>query len=137
MQRLQWLDLSRNRITHTTALAPLLLLPYLRHLNLAHNRIGETGVDTFRFSFPSAKSNSQSWGQQQRKNEAEEGVGDTVGQFPDAEGDNYISEMLSGFAGLELESLEMRGNVIVERDGYKGEVRRVVPTLKWMDGEEL
>ena len=45
--------------------------------------------------------------------------------------------MLSGLAGLRLESLEMKGNVIVERDGYKVEVRRVVPTLKWMDGEAL
>ncbi|WKA09708.1 hypothetical protein VitviT2T_027331 [Vitis vinifera] len=124
MQLLSFLNLSHNKLSSFTALEPLRLLKLLKVLDISYNEIGAHPVDTRRYlcSSPLSHTVGSDWN-------FNEFVPD------DAKVTNYW-EAFAIFRGFNLTQLDIVGNAITD-EKFKSFLIKVLPTLKWVDGEEL
>ncbi|KAA8538190.1 hypothetical protein F0562_027798 [Nyssa sinensis] len=124
MQLLSCLNLSNNKLGSFTALEPLRLLKSLKVLDISYNEIGAHSVDTRRYlcSSPLSHTAGSDWNFDEF---AVSGVKVT----------NYW-EAFSIFKGLNLTQLDIVGNAIPD-EKFKLFLFRLLPSLKWLDGEEL
>ncbi|XP_034675812.1 geranylgeranyl transferase type-2 subunit alpha 1 [Vitis riparia] len=123
MQLLSFLNLSHNKLSSFTALEPLRLLKLLKVLDISYNEIGAHPVDTRRYlcSSPLSHTVGSDWN-------FNEFVPD------DAKVTNYW-EAFAIFRGFNLTQLDIVGNAITD-EKFKSFLIKVLPTLKWVDGEE-
>lgn len=117
LQHLVFLDVSNNLLSNATALGPLRLTKNLQALNIKHNKIGGHTIDTHRYSFPSALSNSIA-----------------TSDYPII---LYSWETVAVFRGMALRQLEIFGNPIANDNMYKNELIQALPSLIWLDGERV
>ncbi|CAH1454177.1 unnamed protein product [Lactuca virosa] len=125
LQLLSCLNLSHNKLASFTALEPLRFLKSLKVLNVSHNEIGAHTVDTRRYLCSSPMSHTLSYD----PNFEEFANGD------DAKLVNFW-EAYSIFGGLNLMQLDIVGNVVVD-ERFVLFLFKLLPQLKWLDGEEL
>ncbi|KAJ6805241.1 geranylgeranyl transferase type-2 subunit alpha 1 [Iris pallida] len=124
LQHLVYLNLSRNHICSFTALEPLKLLRSLKVLNVSFNEIGSHPVDTTRYLCSSPLSHTK---------EGSEILRVSVKDDIDA-ARNWEAVLL--FEGLNLTQLDVSGNAVVD-DCFRGVLRKLLPTLKWLDGQPV
>lgn len=106
LQLLQSLDLAHNNISHSSGLSSLRLLPRLRRLSLTSNRLGARIVDTHTYLST---------------------VHHTV-DVPKIDGSSQMLQLvLGGMAGLKLNYLDLRDNVICREDGCEHYLRAIFP----------
>lgn len=124
MQLLSCLNLSNNKVCSFAALDPLRLVKSLKVLDISHNEIGAHTVDTRRYlcSSPLSHTAGSDW---KFEEFAISGVEVT----------NYW-EAFSIFRGLDLTQLDIVRNPVVS-EKFKLFVCKLLPGLKWLDGEEL
>ncbi|KAK6942063.1 Protein prenyltransferase, alpha subunit [Dillenia turbinata] len=122
MQLLSCLNLSHNKISSFTALEPLTLLKSLTVLDISFNEIGAHSIDTTRYLCPSPLSHTGEW---------------NVTDFEAAhiEVKKYW-EAFVFFKGMPLMQLDIMGNVIND-ENFKSFLVKLIPTIRWLDGEEL
>ena len=124
MQLLSFLNLSHNKLSSFTALQPLRLLKLLKVLDISYNEIGAHPIDTRRYlcSSPLSHTVGSDW---------------NFNEFvpEDAKVTNYW-EAFAIFRGLNLTQLDIVGNAVTD-EKFKSFLFKVLPTLKWLDGEEL
>lgn len=124
LQFLSCLNLSNNKIGSFTALEPLRQLKLLKALDISYNQIGEHSIDTTRYLFCSPLSHSV--GSEWSKDEIQSyGCATT----------NYW-EAFFIFKGLNLKQLDIVGNVIAD-ENFRSFLVKILPTLRWLDGEKL
>ncbi|KAJ0024675.1 hypothetical protein Pint_08495 [Pistacia integerrima] len=123
MQLLSCLNLSSNKLGSFTALEPLRLLKSLRVLNISYNEIGAHSIDTTRYlcSSPLSHSVGNKW------NLGETAIDDDIKNYWEA---YFILK------GLKLTQLDLLGNAIAD-ETFKLFVIKVLPALKWLDGEKM
>ncbi|KAJ3679358.1 hypothetical protein LUZ60_017369 [Juncus effusus] len=121
LQRLICLNVSHNQIKSFSSLYPLKKLNFLKALDLSYNLIGAHTVDTTRYLCPSPLSYPF----------------ETKGILEELRRDNCrVEENWEAalfFKGMGLVQLELQGNRIAG-EGFGGLVMKVVPSLKWFDG---
>lgn len=124
MQLLSCLNLSHNKIGSFTALGPLRLLKSLKVLNISYNEIGSHSIDTTRYLFSSPLSHTEefAWDRFEFLN----------GNVNAAN----IWEAFLIFKSLNLTQLDITGNAVAD-ENLRSFVVKLLPTLKWLDGEEL
>nr|POF26451.1 geranylgeranyl transferase type-2 subunit alpha 1 [Quercus suber] len=124
MQLLSCLNLSNNKLSSFTALGPLRLLKSLKVLDISFNEIGSHSIDTTRYlcSSPLSHTEEIDWSH-------DETVTGDVNQT------NYWEAFLI-FKDLNLTQLDIVGNAIAD-EKFKSFLVKIVPTLKWLDGQEL
>lgn len=127
LQLLCCLNLSNNKVSNFSALEPLKQLKSLNVLDISCNEIGAHSIDTRRYLFTSPVSHhmiGNIWD-------------DSKKEFAvsDFEMTNYW-EAFSVFRGLNLTQLDIKGNPIAD-ENLKLFFCKVLPKLKWMDGENL
>lgn len=124
LQLLSSLNLSNNKISSFSALEPMRQLKSLKALNVSFNEIGKHSIDTTRYLFTSPLSHSA--GNEWSKDEIlSYGAAKT----------NYW-EAFFIFKGLDLKQLDVVGNAIAD-EKFKSFLVKILPTLKWLDGEEV
>lgn len=123
MQLLSCLNLSSNKLGSFTALEPLRLLKSLKVLSISYNEIGAHSIDTTRYLFSSPLSHSvgSEW------NLGETAINDDLKNYWEA---YFILK------GLNLTQLDLVGNSIAG-EKFKLFVIKVLPALKWLDGEKM
>ncbi|KAL4566092.1 hypothetical protein LXL04_030202 [Taraxacum kok-saghyz] len=124
LQLLTSLNLSHNKLSSFTALDPLRFLKSLKVLNVSHNEIGSHSVDTRRYLCSSPMSHTVSY--DPKFEEFANG---------DAKLVNFW-EAYSVFGGLDLVQLDIVGNDGVD-ERFVSFLVKLLPGLKWLDGEEL
>ncbi|KAK4276904.1 hypothetical protein QN277_015000 [Acacia crassicarpa] len=125
MQLLSCLNLGHNKIGSFTALGPLRLLKSLKVLNISYNEIGSRSVDTTRYlcSSPLLHTEEFDWD-----------------LFESLSGDINIPNIWEAFLvfkSLNLKQLDITGNAVADDDRIRSFLVKLLPTLKWLDGEEL
>lgn len=124
LQLLSCLNLSHNKLASFTALDPLRFLKSLKVLNVSHNEIGSHTIDTRRYQCSSPMSHTI----------------DYDPKFEEfANGDAKLVnfwEAYTVFGGLNLMQLDIVGNVAVD-ERFVSFLVKLLPGLKWLDGEEL
>ncbi|KAL4595443.1 hypothetical protein ACB092_12G091600 [Castanea dentata] len=124
MQLLSCLNLSNNKLSSFTALGPLRLLKSLKVLDIACNEIGSHSIDTTRYLCSSPLSHTEEIGWSH-----DEMVTGDVNLA------NYWEAFLI-FKDLNLTQLDIVGNAIAD-EKFKSFLVKIVPTLKWLDGQQL
>lgn len=124
MQLLSCLNLSNNKLSSFTALGPLRLLKSLKVLDISCNEIGSHSIDTTRYLCSSPLSHAE---------EIDWSPDETV--TGDVNLTNYWEAFLI-FKDLNLTQLDIVGNAIAD-EKFKSFLVKIVPTLKWLDGQEL
>lgn len=126
LQLLSCLNLSHNKLTSFTALEPLRFLKSLKVLNVSHNEIGAHTVDTRRYLCSSPMSHTLSYDP-------------SFEEFANGDDAKLVNfwEAYSIFGGLNLMQLDVVGNVIVDDERFVLFLVKLLPQLKWLDGEEL
>ncbi|KAM3682508.1 hypothetical protein ACJW30_12G077700 [Castanea mollissima] len=124
MQLLSCLNLSNNKLSSFTALGPLRLLKSLKVLDIACNEIGSHSIDTTRYlcSSPLSHTEEIGWSHDEM----------VTGDINLA---NYWEAFLI-FKDLNLTQLDIVGNAIAD-EKFKSFLVKIVPTLKWLDGQQL
>ncbi|KAL5777393.1 hypothetical protein ACOSP7_010319 [Xanthoceras sorbifolium] len=124
MQLLSCLNLSNNVLSSFTALEPLRSLKSLKVLNISHNEIGTHSIDTTRHlcSSPLSHSAGSEWN-----------TGEIVNTDIDVK--SYW-EAYFILKDLNLTQLDIVGNAI-SGEKFKSLLIKVLPALKWLDGEQL
>ncbi|KAK9270108.1 hypothetical protein L1049_025682 [Liquidambar formosana] len=124
MQLLSCLNLSNNKLSSCTALEPLRRLKLLKVLDISYNEIGAHSIDTTRYlcSSPLSHTFGGDWS-----------FDDIV--IDDVKVRNYWEAFVI-CSGLNLTQLEVVGNAITD-EKFKSFLVKVLPTLKWLDSEEL
>lgn len=124
MQLLSFLNLRHNKLSSFTALEPLRKLKLLKVLDISDNEIGAHPIDTGRHlcSSPLSHTVGSDW---------------NFNEFvpEDAKATNYW-EAFAVFRGCNLIQLDIAGNAIRD-EKFKSFLFKVLPRLKWLDGEEL
>ncbi|XP_043712538.1 geranylgeranyl transferase type-2 subunit alpha 1 [Telopea speciosissima] len=123
MQLLSCLNLSNNKLRSLTALEPLRLLKSLKVLDISYNEIGAHYIDTTRYLCASPL--SQAVGTDWNINDVTNGV--SMREYWEA---------VVIFKGLHLTQLDVVGNAIAD-EKFKIVLSKVLPCLKWLDGEEV
>ncbi|KAM7514958.1 hypothetical protein LguiA_004541 [Lonicera macranthoides] len=125
MQLLSCLNLSYNKIGSFTALDTLRLVKSLKVLDISNNEIGSHAVDTRRYlcASPLSHTVSSDW-----KFEEFDKSSPTV--------TNYW-EAFSVFSGSNLTQLDIAGNLVAADEKFILYLCKLLPGLKWLDGEEL
>lgn len=126
MQLLLCLNLSHNKIHSFSALEPLKLLRSLNVLNISNNEIGLHSVDTTRYlcSSPFSHTVTSDW---------------NLSEFVNTEDFDLANKYWGAFSifrDLKLIQLDIIGNVVVN-DEFKSFLVKIIPTLKWLDGNEI
>ncbi|KAI3726568.1 hypothetical protein L1987_66366 [Smallanthus sonchifolius] len=124
LQLLSCLNLSHNKVGSFMALDPLRFLKSLRVLNISYNEIGAHTVDTRRYLCSSPLSHTFDY---DKKFE----------EF--ATGDEKVLncwEAYSVFGGLDIMQLDVVGNAAAD-ERFMLFLVKLLPGLKWLDGEEL
>ncbi|KAJ6807115.1 geranylgeranyl transferase type-2 subunit alpha 1 [Iris pallida] len=124
LQLLVYLNLSNNHISSFTALDPLKLLNSLRVLNISFNEIGAHPVDTTRYLCLSPL-----WQTRDASEILQVSKKDNI-----EPAHNWEAVLL--FKGLNLTQLDVSGNAVVN-DCFRGVLRKLLPTLKWLDGQPV
>lgn len=125
LQLLCCLNLSNNKLSSFSALEPLKQLKSLKVLDISCNEIGAHSIDTRRYLFASPVSHHMI-GNIRDDSKKEFGISDL-------EITNYW-EALSVFRGLNLTQLDIKGNPIAD-ENLKLFFCKILPRLKWLDGE--
>lgn len=123
LQLLSCLNLSNNILGSFTALEPLRQLKLLRVLNISYNEIGAHSIDTTKYlcSSPLSHSVGSEW------NLGQTVIDDDIKSYWEA---YFILK------GSNLTQLDIVGNHIVN-EKFKSFVIKILPGLKWLDGEQL
>ncbi|XP_047166623.1 geranylgeranyl transferase type-2 subunit alpha 1 [Vigna umbellata] len=124
MQLLSCLNLSHNKIGSFTALGPLRLVKSLKVLNISHNELGCHSVDTTRYLCPSPLSHT------------EEFAWDRFEILTGNVSATKFWEAFLIFGSLALTELNIIGNAVAD-ENFRSFLVKVLPTLKWLDDEEL
>ncbi|KAL2339984.1 hypothetical protein Fmac_007924 [Flemingia macrophylla] len=124
MQLLSCLNLSHNKFGSLTALGPLRSLKSLKVLNISYNELGSHSIDTRRYlcSSPVAHTEEFTWDR----------IEILTGSFNAA---NFWEAFLI-FGSLALTELNITGNAVAD-ENFRSFLVKVLPTLKWLDEEEL
>ncbi|XP_054796184.1 geranylgeranyl transferase type-2 subunit alpha 1 isoform X2 [Prosopis cineraria] len=124
MQLLSCLNLGHNNIGSFTALGPLRLLKSLKVLDISYNEIGSRSIDTTRYlcSSPLSHTEEYDW--------------DLFESLSSDVNAPNIWEAFLVFKSLNLKQLDMTGNAVAV-DKFRSFLVKLLPTLKWLDGEEL
>ncbi|XP_028777733.1 geranylgeranyl transferase type-2 subunit alpha 1 isoform X2 [Neltuma alba] len=125
MQLLACLNLGHNKIGTFTALGPLRLLKSLKVLNITHNEIGSRSVDTTRYLCSSPLSHTEEF---------------DCDLFESLSGDVSAPSMWEAFLvfkSLNLKQLDITGNAFAGDNKIRSFLVKLLPTLKWLDGEAL
>ncbi|AQK81461.1 Geranylgeranyl transferase type-2 subunit alpha 1 [Zea mays] len=124
LQRLVFLNISNNQISSFTALEPLTKIISLKVLDLSFNEIGAHSIDTARYICPSPFSH---------KTEASE----AFEEYQEVNNINVTEywDAILFFRSLKLAQLDIRGNAVASKDGFRTLVVTLIPCLKWFDGE--
>ncbi|KAJ0519707.1 putative protein geranylgeranyltransferase type II [Helianthus annuus] len=125
LQLLSCLNLSHNNLSSFTALDPLRFLKSLRVLDLSYNEIGAHTVDTRRYLCSSPLSHTLDY---DKKFEEVANGDETVVNFWEA---------YSIFGGLNITQLDIMGNAAAVDERFMLFLVKLLPGLKWLDGEEL
>ncbi|KAL3647743.1 hypothetical protein CASFOL_008711 [Castilleja foliolosa] len=124
LQLLSCLKLSHNKICSFTALEPLKMLKCLKVLDISHNEIGAHSIDTRRYLCSSPLTQA---------------IGSDEWHFLKfADGDIKLKDHWDAyllFKDLSLIQLEIMGNAILD-DRLKAFLLKLMPKLKWIDGEK-
>ncbi|KAL0419770.1 UNVERIFIED_CONTAM: Geranylgeranyl transferase type-2 subunit alpha 1 [Sesamum radiatum] len=123
LQLLSCLKLNNNRLCSFTALEPLKTLKSLEALDISNNEIGAHSIDTIRYlcSSPLTHADGNDW---------------NFKKFTDEDvklKDHWDAYLL--FKDLNLRQLEITGNAVVN-DRLKAFLCKLMPSLKWLDGEK-
>ncbi|KAH9756187.1 Geranylgeranyl transferase type-2 subunit alpha 1 [Citrus sinensis] len=123
LQLLSCLNLSNNILGSFTALEPIRQLKSLRALNISYNEIGAHSIDTTKYlcSSPLSHSVGSEW------NHGQTVIDDDIKSYWEA---YFILK------GLNLTQFDIVGNAIVN-EKFKSFLIKVLPGLKWLDGEQL
>ncbi|XP_052183071.1 geranylgeranyl transferase type-2 subunit alpha 1 isoform X2 [Diospyros lotus] len=125
MQLLVCLNLSHNKIRNFSGLEPLKLLKSLEVLDISYNEIGAHMVDTRRYLCASPFSHR---------------TGGNGGKFSEFARDDVnltkYWEAYSLFKDSKLRQIDIAGNVVAENE-FKSFLVKLLPSLKWLDGEEV
>ncbi|XP_073141924.1 geranylgeranyl transferase type-2 subunit alpha 1 [Henckelia pumila] len=116
LQLLSCLKLSHNKICSFTALETLRLLKSLKVLDISYNEIGAHSIDTRRYLFSSPLNHALG--------------SDWSGGIESL--DHWDAFFI--FKGMSLIQLEIMGNAVVN-DQLKAFLVKLMPALKWLDGE--
>ncbi|XP_073310659.1 geranylgeranyl transferase type-2 subunit alpha 1-like [Primulina huaijiensis] len=116
LQLLSCLNLSHNKICSFTALETLRLLKSLKVLGISYNEIGAHSIDTRRYLFSSPLNHALG--------------SDWSGDIESL--DHWDAFFI--FKGLDLIQLDIMGNAAVN-DRLKASLVKLMPALKWLDGE--
>ncbi|KAF7830025.1 geranylgeranyl transferase type-2 subunit alpha 1 [Senna tora] len=122
MQLLSRLNLSHNKIGSFTALGPLRLLKSLKVLNISYNEIGSHSIDTARYLCSSPLSHTEEFGWDRFE---------ILNANIDAAN---IWEAFLIFKSLNLTQLDVTGNAVAD-ENFRSFLVKILPTLKWLDGE--
>lgn len=124
MQLLSCLNLSHNKFCSFTALAPLRLLKSLKVLNISYNELGSHSIDTRRYlcSSPLAHTEEFAW--------------DRFEILCGSYSATKFWEAFLIFESLNLTDLNIAGNAVAD-ENLRSFIVKVLPTLNWLDGEEL
>ncbi|RAL47081.1 hypothetical protein DM860_017122 [Cuscuta australis] len=119
IQQLVCLNLSKNLLCSFTALEPLKHLRSLKVLDISYNDIGAHPIDTKRYlcSSPLCHSSGSAWNL-----------------------DEFVTdhwEVLLVFKNLNLTQLDIMGNAVSDDRNLKLLLFKLMPALKWLDGQEL
>lgn len=119
IQQLVCLNLSKNLLCSFTALEPLKHLRLLKVLDISYNDIGAHPIDTKRYlcSSPLCHSSGSAWNL-----------------------DEFVTdhwEVLLVFKNLNLTQLDIMGNAVSDDRNLKLLLFKLMPALKWLDGQEL
>lgn len=123
LQLLSCLNLSNNILGSFTALEPIRQLKSLRALNISYNEIGAHSIDPTKYlcSSPLSHSVGSEW------NHGQTVIDDDIKSYWEA---YFILK------GLNLTQFDIVGNAIVN-EKFKSFLIKVLPGLKWLDGEQL
>lgn len=124
MQLLSCLNLSHNKFGSFTALGPLRLLRSLKVLNISYNELGSHSIDTTRYSCSSPVAHTEEF--------AWDRFEILTGSFSATK----IWEPFLIFGSLTLTELNITGNAVAD-ENFRSFLVKVLPTLKWLDDEEL
>ncbi|XP_027354920.1 geranylgeranyl transferase type-2 subunit alpha 1 [Abrus precatorius] len=124
MQLLSCLNLSHNKLASFTALGPLRLLKSLKVLNISYNELGSHSIDTTRYlcSSPLAHTEEFAW--------------DRFEILMGSIGAAKFWEAFLILGSLKLTELNITGNAVAD-ENFRSFFVKVLPTLKWLDDEEL
>ncbi|XP_020213155.1 geranylgeranyl transferase type-2 subunit alpha 1 [Cajanus cajan] len=124
MQLLSCLNLSHNKFGSFTALGPLRLLKSLKVLNISYNELGSHSIDTTRYlcSSPVAHTEEFAW--------------DRFETLTGSVNATNFWEAFLLFGSLALTELNISGNAVAD-ENFRSFLVKVLPTLKWLDDEEL
>ncbi|XP_020580824.1 geranylgeranyl transferase type-2 subunit alpha 1 isoform X2 [Phalaenopsis equestris] len=125
LQLLTCLNLRNNQICSITSLEPLKPLSYLRVLDISFNKIGLHPVDTTRYLFSSPLTYSMI---------KDEKYLEECRQANINVADNWEAIFL--FRDLHLKQLDVKGNAVAD-EKFRALLKKVLPTLIWLDGERL
>ncbi|KAH6755414.1 hypothetical protein C2S53_013455 [Perilla frutescens var. hirtella] len=123
LQLLSCLKLSNNKLRSFTALEPLKMLKSLEVLDVSYNEIGAHSIDTRRYlcSSPLNHTAGTEW---------------HLKKFTDEDDDlKYFWDAYLLFKDLNLIQLDILGNAVVDQR-LKAFLLKLMPTLKWFDGEK-
>ncbi|KAI4307509.1 hypothetical protein L6164_030687 [Bauhinia variegata] len=124
MQLLSCLNLSHNKFGSFTALAPLRLIKSLKALNISYNEIGSHSIDTRRYLCSSPLCHTEEFPWDRFKV-----------LLGSANVSNFWEPFLT-FEGLNLTQLDITGNTVAD-ETFRSFLVKVLPALRWLDGEEL
>lgn len=125
MQLLCCLNLSKNKFRSFSALEPLRLLKSLQVLDISYNEIGAHPIDTRRYLCSSPLSHtvgSDDWNTEKS----------AISSLAMA---NHW-DAFSIFRGLNLTQLDIIGNPVAD-ETFKLFLCKLLPEMKWLDGEKL
>lgn len=124
MQLLSFLNLSHNKFGSFSALEPLRLLKSLKVLNISYNELGSHSIDTRRYLFSSPLTHTEEF---------------DWDRFEILCGSHSVTKFWEAFLifkSLSLTDLNIKGNAVAD-ENFRPFIVKVLPTLKWLDGEEL
>lgn len=124
MQLLSCLNLSHNKFGSFTALGPLRLLRSLKVLNISYNELGSHSIDTTRYSCSSPVAHTEEF--------AWDRFEILTGSFSATK----FWEPFLIFGSLTLTELNITGNAVAD-ENFRSFIVKLLPTLKWLDDEEL
>ncbi|CAI8599131.1 unnamed protein product [Vicia faba] len=124
MQLLSSLNLSHNKFGSFTVLGPLRSLKSLKVLDISYNKIGSHSIDTRRYlcSSPLANTEVFAWDRFEI----------LCGSFSATK----FWEAFLIFESLNLTDLNATGNAVAD-ENFTSFIVKVLPTLKWLNSEEL
>ncbi|PKA63986.1 Protein farnesyltransferase/geranylgeranyltransferase type-1 subunit alpha [Apostasia shenzhenica] len=125
LQLLTCLNLGHNKFNSFTAFGPLKFLGSLRVLDISFNEIGSHSADTTRYLFSSPLSHSLELDKK------------FTLDFCNAKikaSEHWEAIIL--FKDLNLKQLDIKGNIVAD-ENFRDLLVKLLPTIRWLDGERL